>query len=302
MGQRTEILLKSDPSVTESPTLSNRSSKKSPTSPFFKRHDGHSARKDVRASQQTVLNADSQPLTFYDVRLPGVALKAKLVMAFPTLWKGMKVLCLGVLVTTDGEANELDISIKVRSCNLNPHKSIDPPYFLDADTRKARGRTTEVNHGHDLGGEAQVAPPAASGTHIGLHDTHTKSYTTMEGPSNTVQRKSERGSRFETTVHHHAKENRKEHKGVNDKIPIRLFVVTDELYFGPVQVTINIKPKRGLKTLYNIKRVKSYYSAQAPKLPIHEDLGLLSWAIGRRSRRERNGGRRSRGRNSGMWS
>jgi len=52
---------------------------------FVKRHNGHSAHEDVRASHQTVLDADSQPFTFYDVRLPGVALKAKLVMTFPTL-------------------------------------------------------------------------------------------------------------------------------------------------------------------------------------------------------------------------
>ena len=190
----------------------------------------------------------------------------------------MKVLCLGVLVTTDGEAKELDISVKVHPCGpakTDKGEVITPPYFLDADTPNPRGRTTEVNHGRDRGGEIQAAPPVASGTHVNLHDTHTKSYTTKEGPSITVKRKSERGSDLETIVHVYAKEGPKEHKGVDDKIPLRLFIVTEKDYKGPVQVTINIKPKQGLKTLYNIKRIKPHYSSQAPKLFVTQDFGTF---------------------------
>jgi len=190
----------------------------------------------------------------------------------------MKVLCLGVLVTTDGEAKELDISVKVHPCGpakTDKGEVITPPYFLDADTPNPRGRTTEVNHGRDRGGEIQAAPPVASGTHVNLHDTHTKSYTTKEGPSITVKRKSERGSDLETIVHVYAKEGPKEHKGVDDKIPLRLFIVTEKDYKGPVQVTINIKPKQGLKTLYNIKRIKPYHLAHAPELDVNKDFGTF---------------------------
>jgi hypothetical protein len=132
-----------------------------------------------------------------------------------------------------------------------------------------------VTHGRDRGGEIQAAPPIASGTHVNLHNTHTKSYTTLEESSNIVRRKSERGSDIETIVHVHAKENPMEHKGVDDNIPIRLFIATDKEYKGSVQITIDIKAKQGLKTLYNIKRVGSYFSARAPQLPVDKDFGTF---------------------------
>lgn len=131
-----------------------------------------------------------------------------------------------------------------------------------------------MEHGVDKGAEAEIGPEMASGSKLGAHDNHTKAWHTVEESSNKIWCKAKRYSADDTIVHLWAKENRKEHKGVDDRIPIFLEIEVAKDYRGPIMLTVYMSASQGWKTLDISGRAEGYYGPAPAEWLVTEEFGV----------------------------